>query len=207
MNRTLKVCVATAALMLAVAVEAAGPFNDQPAGPQSLPGDLLPPFAMLNADGELPPPPPLPEGGIHGDPPAEPVAGPDLDLATALARAAVDACASEGFLVGAAVIDSAGEPRAMLIAEGSHGSVFVAMRKALVAREFGVASSLAAAMVDADPAQLERVTPAMFVVGGGVPIIRDGSVIGALGVSGAAGPVIGAQDEACANAALASHGL
>ncbi len=95
----------------------------------------------------------------------------------------------------------------MLLAEGSRGSVFVAMRKALVAREFGVPSSQAATMIEADPAQLERVTPAMFVVGGGVPIIRDGELIGALGVSGAAGQVIGQQDEACAQAALASNGL
>lgn len=93
----------------------------------------------------------------------------------------------------------------MLTADGSDGShVFVAMRKALVAREFGVPNMQAAAMIEADPALLARVTPAMFVVGGAVPILRDGEVIGALGVSGAKGTVIGQQDEACAVAGLAA---
>lgn len=188
------------------AIAAKGPFNDQPAGPRSLPGDLLPPFAMLDARGELPPPPPLPEGAIHagpGSPPESKAPGPNLDQALMFARAAVKACGEGGHRVGATVIDSAGEARAMLTADGSDGShVFVAMRKALVALEFAMPSSQAATLVANDTAQLERVTPAMFVEGGAVPILRGGQVIGAIGVSGAAGKVIGAQDEACAMAGL-----
>lgn len=202
--KRISIALAAISATLAVVAHAAGPFNDQPAGPQSLPGDLLPPFAMLDAEGKLPPVPPLPEGGVHGAPETT-AAGPNLDEATALARAALDACAAEGLPVGVAVIDSAGEARAMLTADGSDGShVFVAMRKALVAREFGVPNMQAAAMIEADPALLARVTPAMFVVGGAVPILRDGEVIGALGVSGAKGTVIGQQDEACAVAGLAA---
>jgi len=210
MSRAAIAGAAAVSLALAIAVHASSPFNDQPAGPQSLPGDLLPPFAMLDGNGQLPPLPPLPEGGLHagsGEQMESTVPGPSLDEATRLAQAAIDACGAEYLHVGVAVIDSAGEARAMLTADGSDGShIFVAMRKALVALKFGIPSAEAARQIAADPALFSRVTPAMFVVGGAVPITRDGVVIGALGVSGAAGSVIGQQDEACANAALARAG-
>jgi uncharacterized protein GlcG (DUF336 family) len=198
--------IVAVALGLAGVAGAAGPFNDQPAGPRSLPGDLLPPFAMLDADGKLPPPPALPDEALLPGPgglPESTAPGPDLDQAMALALAALRACEADGFRVGVAVIDSVGEARAMLTADGSDGShVFVAMRKALVAQTFAMPSSQAAALVAASPDQLARVTPAMFVEGGALPIMREGQVIGAIGVSGAAGPVIGQQDEACAATAL-----
>ena len=38
------------------------PFHDKPATPRSLPGDNLPPFAMLDDGGRLVPVPPLPAG-------------------------------------------------------------------------------------------------------------------------------------------------
>ena len=49
---------------------------------------------------------------------------------------------------------------------------------------------------------MAKVTPAMFVEGGALPIRRGGKVIGAIGVSGAAGKIIGRQDEICAAAGL-----
>jgi uncharacterized protein GlcG (DUF336 family) len=42
----------------------------------------------------------------------------------------------------------------------------------------------------------------MFVEGGALPILEKGQVIGAIGVSGAAGAPIGHQDEVCAAAGL-----
>lgn len=197
--------VASIMLGLAVSVGAVGPFNDEPAGPRSLPGDRLPPFAMLDETGALPPPPPLPPGARHpghGNPPSPAVPGPDLDHAMALALAALRACEADGYRVEVAVIDSQGEPRAMLASDGSSGSVFVAARKAIVSLEFAMTSSQAAQAIESNPDLRTRVTPAMFVVGGAVPIVQDGEVIGALGVSGAVGAVVGQQDEACANAAL-----
>jgi uncharacterized protein GlcG (DUF336 family) len=53
---------------------------------------------------------------------------------------------------------------------------------------------------------MARVTPAMFVTGGAVPIFQKGKLIGAVGASGAAGegPFLGYQDEQCARAGLDS---
>ena len=186
---------------------AEGPFHDQPATPQSLPGDRLPPFGMLDGQRKLVPAPPMPPGGLHrgpGSPPESTARGPSLALATEAARAAVEACAAAGYRIGATVIDSAGDARAMLTADGSDGShVFVAMRKALTALEFKMPSAAANAQVPRDPALLARVTPAMFVEGGALPIVVGNEVIGAIGASGAGGAVIGLQDELCAAAGLA----
>jgi len=181
-------------------------FHDKPASSQSLPADNLPPFGMLDANGKLVPAPPMPAGGLHrgpGSPPESTARGPSLQQAIAAARAAIAACTAAGYRVGATVIDSAGEARAMLTADGSDGShVFVAMRKALTALQFKMASSRANAVVPTDPALLARVTPAMFVEGGALPLIDGQETIGAIGVSGAGGTPIGHQDEVCAAAGL-----
>lgn len=188
-------------------VLAAGPFNDQPASPRSLPADNLPPFGMLDDQGNLTPfPSNIPASALHrgpGSPPESTAPGPNLKLAIAGAHAAVAACAAVGYRVGATVIDSAGEARAMLTADGSDGShVFVAMRKAITALAFQMPSSQADTEVHQDKSLLKRVTPAMFVEGGALPIMVNGQVIGAIGVSGAAGTPIGHQDEVCAAAGL-----
>ncbi|HEV7691722.1 MAG TPA: heme-binding protein [Hyphomonadaceae bacterium] len=186
-----------------------GPFGDKPAGPQSLPGDNLPPFNMLDASGKLVPMPKL-DGPLHKDSgePESSAPGPNLDIATKMARAAVDACKKKGFRVGATVIDSVGEARVMLTADGSDGShVFVAQRKALTALVFGTTSLKANEDVTSGAAPLSKVTPDMFVMGGGVPIFKDGKLIGAIGVSGAAGgPPPGKADEDCASAGLKAGG-
>lgn len=195
--------VASAATVIAAADSV---FHDKPASPRSLPADNLPPFGMLDDSGHLIPAPPMPAGGLHrgaGSAPESTARGPSLDIAVEAARAAVDSCAAAGYRIGAAVIDSAGEARAMLTADGSDGShVFVAMRKALTALTFKMPSSQANARVPKDPSLLARVTPNMFVEGGAVPIVVDGAVIGAIGASGAGGGVIGQQDETCALAGL-----
>lgn len=195
------------ALALAGPAAIAGPFHDQPSGPHALPGDTLPPFGMKDAGGHLPPPPPLPPGAAlpgAGGPPESTATGPTPGVALAMAQAAISTCARHGHRVGVAVINSAGEARILLNADGTDGSHgFVAMRKALVALAFARPSSDIAALADKDPAVMARITPAMFVEGGGLPIRRGGRVVGAIGVSGAAGLPIGQADEVCARAALA----
>ena len=182
------------------------PFHDKPASVRSLPADNLPPFGMLDDGGRFVPAPQLPKGTLHGgpgSPPESTARGPSLELSMAAAHAAVESCSSAGYRVGVAVIDSIGEARAMLTADGSDGShVFVAMRKALAALEFRMPSSEAYAKVMQDKTLVARVKPNMFVEGGAVPIIAHGELIGAVGVSGAGGAVIGQQDELCATAAL-----
>jgi uncharacterized protein GlcG (DUF336 family) len=183
---------------------AVGPFGDKPASPRSLPADNLPPFRMLDENGNLLPIPPLPPGGLHDEHPPGPessAAGPSLTQALEAARTAVETCRVAGFRVGVSVIDSSGEVRAMLTADGADGShVFVAARKALTALAFKMPSSKAAEVIIADKTQLACVMPNMFVMGGAVPIVRDQTVIGAIGVSGAGGKPFGHQDEVCAQA-------
>ncbi len=197
-------CLAAGAAGSALAADAV--FHDKPDSPRSLPADNLPPFGMLDDTGKLVPAPPIPAGGLHrgpGSPPESAARGPTLFLAVEAAEAAVKACHLLGFRVGVTVIDSAGEARAMLTADGSDGShVFVAMRKALTALAFNMASSKAIELVPKDPAMLARVTPAMFVEGGALPIVVAHETIGAIGVSGAGGSPIGHQDELCAAAGL-----
>jgi uncharacterized protein GlcG (DUF336 family) len=181
-------------------------FHDKPASAQSLPADNLPPFGMLDDHGKIVPNPPIPAGGLHrgpGSPPESTARGPSLSQSIDGARAAIEACAGAGYRVGATVIDSAGEARAMLTADGSDGShVFVAMRKALTALKFKMASSRANELVPKDPALLAQVTPNMFVEGGALPIVVAHEIVGAIGVSGAGGAPIGHQDEVCAAAGL-----
>jgi uncharacterized protein GlcG (DUF336 family) len=128
------------------------------------------------------------------------IRGPALSLAVEAAQTAVDTCAAGGYYIGASVIDTSGQPRAMVEAEGSDGGhVYVAVRKALVALAFKMPSSKASETVPADQALLARVTPNMFVMEGAVPLTAGNEVIGAIGASGAAG---GDQDEVCAIAGL-----
>ena len=185
---------------------AESPFHDKPASPRSLPADNLPPFGMLDDAGHLVPTPPIPPSLLHrgpGAPPESTAPGPSLLEATAAATAAVNTCSAAGYRVGVAVIDSTGEARALLTADGSDGShVFVAMRKALAALAFKMPSGAASERVAKDPALLALVKPNMFVEPGALPIKVGGETIGAIGVSGAAGTPIGLQDEVCAAAGL-----
>jgi uncharacterized protein GlcG (DUF336 family) len=186
---------------------AVGPFGDKPESPRSLPADNLPPFRMLDANGHLPPIPPPPPGFHHGDGPESTAAGPTLSEAVKAAQAAISTCIAAGYRVGVSVIDTVGEARAMLTADGADGShVFVATRKALTALEFKQASSSAVEAIEHDNSLLSRVKPNMFVMGGALPILRDKTVIGAIGVSGAGGKPFGHQDEVCAQAGIKAIG-
>jgi uncharacterized protein GlcG (DUF336 family) len=160
---------------------------------------------MLDDGGNLVPPPPMPPGAPHGGPGSSPSAarGPSLFQAIEAARAAIKTCQGAGFQVGVTVIDSAGEARAMLSADGADGShVFVAMRKALTALAFNMPSSKAGEIVPTDKTLLARVTPNMFVEAGALPIVIGHATVGAIGVSGAGGTPMGHQDELCAAAGL-----
>lgn len=171
------------------------PYKDKSIGPQGLPGDNLPPFMMLDADGKLIPAPAPPPGGYHrraAGTKESNAEGPSLELSLAGALAAVQECTRNGSLGAAAVVDIAGDARAMLSADGADGShVFVAQRKALTALEFEMPSIKVRELAEkGDPAILKRVKPNMFVQFGAYPLTSKGKVIGAIGYSGG-------TDEAC----------
>jgi uncharacterized protein GlcG (DUF336 family) len=206
-NRVISLFLLSAMLGLFSFSQAAiGPFGDKPDSPRSLPADNLPPFRMLDARGNLVPLPPLPPGGLHHEASAAPEStapGPSLALALEAAQAAIDSCRTRGYRIGVSVIDSVGEARAMITADGADGShVFVAMRKALTALATEMPSAKAADLVAGDKALLARIKPNMFVMGGALPIVVNHETIGAIGVSGAAGVPFGHQDEVCASVGL-----
>lgn len=164
---------------------------------QALPGDRLPPFNMLDQNGRLKPQPTRPPAapGAAAGPPAggnydvakapSTVPAPPLEIAIAGARAALADCATRNRRGGVTVVDSAGEVRVSMSADGEDGShVFVAQRKTLTALAFKMPSADAQAAIAKDPALLSRVIPAMFVQFGAIPITSRGQIIGAIGYSG-----------------------
>ena len=193
-----------------VAAQTPSPFHDTPSGPLALPGDVLPPFGMVDASGVFHPTPrEVPPGFSVGPnrPPETTAAGPSFEVALKAAMAALQTCQSAGYRIGVAVIDLAGQARVLLNADGADGSHgFVAMRKAEAALAFDMPSSELNELAQKDASVLQRVTPAMLLDGGAVPLKVGGVLVGAIGSSGAAGKIIGAQDEECARAGRAAIG-
>ena len=124
-----------------------------------------------------------------------------LELANQIAGATVAACLANGHNVVAAVVDRAGQLRALQRADnaGPH-SLASAQAKAYTSAS---ARANTLAMMEAaqkNPAAANLVhLPGFLLLGGGVPIRAGNEVIGAVGVGGAPG---GHLDEQCAMAAL-----
>lgn len=120
------------------------------------------------------------------------------------AQAAVAHSRQLGVMVNAAVVDHSGVLMAFLRCEGAPlHSVEMAMDKAYTAVSFGLATSAwdarLASRSEAVRAGLYS-RPRFVGIGGGLPIVLDGQVIGAIGISGASEM----QDIACAEAGLAA---
>jgi uncharacterized protein GlcG (DUF336 family) len=117
------------------------------------------------------------------------------------ARAALEHCRKAGYQVGVAVVDRAGVPQAMLRDRfaGAH-TVKVAIDKAWTAASFRIPTSQLAKETQAGaPMSGLRSHPRVLAIGGALPIESRGSVVGAIGVSGAPG---GEADDACAAAGI-----
>ena len=135
-------------------------------------------------------------------PPPPPARGLPLDLALEAARVAVDTCKGLDQKVGVSVLDSAGELRLLLSADGaaSRGVTNSAL-KAKAALAFNAPSGQLAdrAKTDKDVADRLAANPTWLARAGAVPVTVGGVVIGAIGVGGARGSE---KDEACAIAGL-----
>jgi len=124
-----------------------------------------------------------------------------LDLATQLAAATVASCLAGGYNVTAAVVDRAGQLRALHRADnaGPH-TIGAAQAKAFTSAS---ARNNTLAMMEAaqkNPAAANLVhIPGFLLLGGGVPVKVGNDVIGAIGVGGAPG---GHLDEQWAVAAI-----
>jgi uncharacterized protein GlcG (DUF336 family) len=123
------------------------------------------------------------------------------DVALDLARAALDTCRKRGFQVAVAVVDRFGLPQVMLRDRfaGAH-TPSTATGKAWTAATFKTnTTDLVGVSGPNQPQSGLRHLPNVVMIGGGIVIEAGGSLLGAVGVSGAPG---GQEDDACAKAAI-----
>ncbi len=126
-----------------------------------------------------------------------------VDLALTLARAALADCQKQGYQVTVAVVDRFGVTQVLLRDRfaGAH-TVPTATGKAWTAVSFRTnTGELVAATQPGSPQAGVRNLPGATVIAGGVMVEAAGSLVGAVGVSGAPG---GANDETCAKAGIAA---
>jgi len=135
-------------------------------------------------------------------PQAPPVRGLPLDLALEAARTAVDTCKGIDQKVAVSVLDSSGELRLLLAADGTPSrSVTNSGLKARAALAFNIPSGQVAERQKTDKGVADRLAanPTWLARAGAVPVTVGGTLIGAIGVGGARGSE---KDEACAIAGL-----
>jgi len=123
------------------------------------------------------------------------------ELALDLARAALADCRKRGFQVTVAVVDRFGVTQVLLRDRfaGPH-TLSTATGKAWTAVSFRTSTAELNAM--SQPGSMQagiRNLPGAVIIGGGLTVEAAGSLLGAIGVSGAPG---GDADEACAKAGI-----
>ena len=125
------------------------------------------------------------------------------ETALKAAQAALKKCRDSGFQVTVAVVDRMGITQVLLRDRfaGPH-TTDMATAKAYTAASFRTnTSELAAATQPGQPQSGIRHRPGVAAVGGGMMIEAGGSLLGAIGVSGAPG---GREDDLCAAAGIAA---
>jgi len=133
---------------------------------------------------------------------APPARGVPLALALEAATVAIDTCKGLDQKVGVSVLDSSGEVRVLLAADGAATrGVQNSALKAKAALAFNTPSGQLAERVktDRDVADRLAANPTWLARAGAVPVSVGGTLIGAIGVGGARGSE---KDEACAIAGL-----
>jgi uncharacterized protein GlcG (DUF336 family) len=118
-----------------------------------------------------------------------------------LAQAALAACRAKGYQAAVAVVDRFGQTQVMLRDRfaGPH-TVSTAIGKAWTAVSFRAnTTDLIAFSQAGQPQSGIRHLPNVVVIGGGLLVEAGGSLLGAIGVSGAPG---GIEDDVCARAGI-----
>jgi uncharacterized protein GlcG (DUF336 family) len=126
-----------------------------------------------------------------------------LELANEIAWNALKACRRQDAQIAVAVVDRGGRTQVLLrdVLAGPH-TIQVSQGKAVTALSFRIPTSqLASETGPGTPASGLRSVEGVTAVAGGLVIQSRGSIVGAIGVSGAPGP---ANDEACAKAGIDS---
>jgi len=127
-------------------------------------------------------------------------------LATQAATAAMETCKADGYRVSVAVVGRSGRVKALLRGDGAGPHTLNSSRKkAFTAASMRRPTSEFAQLITRMPAiqGLRDMDPDILILGGGLPIIMEGDVVGGIGVGGAPG---GHLDDACAEAGLKSIG-
>jgi uncharacterized protein GlcG (DUF336 family) len=171
--------------------------EDLPARPNANPGNAqVPRFAAAT-----PPKSSLPSEFVVGGKGAGNVFdGNQISLASAkkIARACRDFAAAKGGAMTLYIIDNAGEFVHMERGDGQiNNNIRTALLKAQTSLKTRQPTSLNAAQLKNNPGGTARTTAFfnLFTNAGGIPIVVDGQMIGAIGVGGGAG---GGGDENCA---------
>ncbi|MFY9509784.1 MAG: heme-binding protein [Rubrivivax sp.] len=129
------------------------------------------------------------------------------EAAVAAAQAVIVAARVRGIRVNVAVVDRGGLLCAFLRMPGAPlHSIDIAIDKAYTAASFGLAtSSWSAVLAEHSPAVRDGLVlrPRFVAFGGGVPIVEDHELLGAVGVSGGSEM----QDEECAKAGVTAIGI
>jgi uncharacterized protein GlcG (DUF336 family) len=124
-----------------------------------------------------------------------------LSAAKLIAEAALAECVGRGFATSAVVVDRAGNPLVVLRAERAHPvTVEMARGKAYTAVVFRGSTLEFQKATASDPERApQRDVPGILALGGGVPIVVDGEILGAVASSGSSQTT----DDECAKAGLA----
>ena len=127
----------------------------------------------------------------------------DLSLAAAntLANAAMAACQAQGRHIAVTVLDRGGNLVAVQRADGvGPHNTEASRRKAYTALSTKSDTQALAVAARGNPDMANLTTlPELLLLGGGLPLLAQGQVVGAIGVAGGGGAQ---QDRACAQAAL-----
>ncbi len=123
-----------------------------------------------------------------------------VEASEKLAREAMEECRKKGIQIGVTVVDRSGDPMVVMRDTlAPRVTLDVSRQKAYTAVNFNAATSSMANRFT-QPFSVGKVEGLVFSAGG-VPIEAAGNIVGAVGVSGAS---TGEQDEACAQAGIAS---
>lgn len=125
-----------------------------------------------------------------------------LEMANSLAQSALLACRAMNRDAVVAIVDHGGNLVALQRGDrvGPHNTR-AAERKAFTALSTKTSTARLAERAATDPGSRNLASvPDLLLLGGGLPIIHDGEVVGGIGIAGSGGSV---SDEQCAQAALA----
>jgi len=121
-----------------------------------------------------------------------------LEAAQALIDRAIAAARAGGFRLAVAIVEPSGELVAFArMDDTQYGSILVAQKKATTAARYRLATSVSEQRTQAGRI-VSLANEDSLPIAGGVPIVVDGRIVGAIGVSGASA----AEDDQVARAAL-----